>query len=79
MERTGQQNIRLRGYLGTGALTGKALQERLSMSQTAISRAVQRNKKDILVIGAARSTKYALRECSSNGGLANWVIICSPM
>ncbi|MDX2480350.1 MAG: hypothetical protein QNK24_08430 [Desulfuromusa sp.] len=62
MERTKQQDIRFRGHLGTGALTSKALQERLSMSQTALSRAVQRNKKDLLIIGAARSTKYALRE-----------------
>ena len=62
MERTEQQNIRFRGHLGSGALTSKGLQERLSMSQTALSRAVQRNKKDLLIIGAARSTKYALRE-----------------
>ncbi len=61
MERTEQQDIRFRGQLETGALTSKALQERLSMSQTTLSRAVQRNKKDILIIGAARSTKYALR------------------
>ncbi len=62
MERTEQQDIRLRTHLGTGALTSKALQERLSISQTALSRAIQRNKKDLLVIGAARSTKYALRK-----------------
>ena len=68
MERTEQQNIRFRGHLGSGALTSKGLQERLSMSQTAISRAVQRNKKDLLIIGAARSTKYALRENLSGLG-----------
>ncbi|RLB75928.1 MAG: hypothetical protein DRH06_06970, partial [Deltaproteobacteria bacterium] len=68
MERTERQDIRLRGHLGTGALTSKALQERLSMSQTALSRAVQRNKKDLLIIGAARSTKYALRENLSGLG-----------
>ena len=62
MERIEQQDIRLRSHLGTGALASKALQERLSMSQTALSRAVQRNKKDLLIIGAARSTKYALRK-----------------
>ena len=68
MERNEQQDIRFRGHLGTGALTSKALQERLSMSQTALSRAVQRNKKNLLIIGAARSTKYALRENLSGLG-----------
>ena len=68
MERTEQQDIRLRDHLGAGALTSKALQERLSMSQTTLSRAVQRNKKDLLIIGAARSTKYALRENLSGLG-----------
>lgn len=62
MERTEQQDIRLREHLGTGALTSKVLQERLSLSQSALSRAIQRNRKEILVIGAARSTKYALRK-----------------
>ncbi|MEA3362173.1 MAG: type II toxin-antitoxin system HipA family toxin YjjJ [Thermodesulfobacteriota bacterium] len=62
MERIGQQDIRFRDHLGTGALTSKALQERLSMSQTTLSRVVQRNKKDLLISGAARSTRYALRK-----------------
>jgi len=62
MRITEQQDIRLREHLVNGALTGKELQERLSMSQTALSRAVQRNKKSLLVTGAARSTKYALRK-----------------
>jgi hypothetical protein len=62
MERSERQNIQLRSHLSTGALSSKALQERLGMSQTALSRAVQRNKKSLLVLGAARSTRYALRE-----------------
>ena len=68
MKRTEQQDFRFRGHLATGALTSKALQERLSISQTALSRAVQRNKRDIAIIGAARSTKYALRENLSGLG-----------
>lgn len=39
------------------------------MSQTALSRVVQRNKKSLLVLGAARSTRYALRE--ELGGLGS--------
>lgn len=62
MEKTTQQNIRLRSHLAAGASTSKDLQERLAMSQTALSRAIQRNRKDLLVLGAARSTRYALRE-----------------
>ena len=34
MERTKQQDIRFRDHLGTGALTSKGLQERLSLSRT---------------------------------------------
>ena len=34
MERTEQQDIRFRDHLGTGALTSKELQERLSLSRT---------------------------------------------
>ncbi|RLD01151.1 MAG: type II toxin-antitoxin system HipA family toxinoxin YjjJ [Chloroflexi bacterium] len=62
MGRIEQQDIKLRSYLESGALTSKTLQERLSISQTALSRAIQRNKKDLLIIGAARSTRYALRK-----------------
>jgi hypothetical protein len=69
MERSERQNIQLRSHLSTGALSSKALQERLGMSQTALSRAVQRNKKSLLVLGAARSTRYALRE--DLGGLGS--------
>ncbi|MFK5925723.1 MAG: type II toxin-antitoxin system HipA family toxin YjjJ [Desulfuromusa sp.] len=68
MERIEQQDIRLRDHLATGALTSKALQERLAISQTALSRAIQRNKKDLLIIGAARSTRYALRKNLSGLG-----------
>jgi hypothetical protein len=69
MERSERQNIQLRSHLSTGALSSKDLQERLGMSQTALSRAVQRNKKSLLVLGAARSTRYALRE--DLGGLGS--------
>ncbi len=62
MKRTEQQDSKFREHLATGALTSKALQERLSISQTALSRTVQRNKKNLLIIGAARSTRYALRK-----------------
>jgi hypothetical protein len=68
MERIEQQNIRLRRHLAAGALTGKDLQERLAMSQSALSRAIQRNRKDLLVLGAARSTRYALREKLAESG-----------
>ena len=62
MEKSMQQDIRLRNLLSAGALSSNDLQERLSMSQTALSRAIQRNRKALLVLGAARSTRYALRE-----------------
>ncbi|MDA3904399.1 MAG: type II toxin-antitoxin system HipA family toxin YjjJ [Desulfuromusa sp.] len=62
MEKSEQQDTRLRSHLAAGALTSKNLQERLALSQTALSRAIQRNRKDLLVLGAARSTQYALRE-----------------
>ncbi len=68
MEKEEQQNLQFRSYLSAGALSSKALQDRLSLSQTALSRVVQRNRKTLMIAGAARSTRYALREPLSSLG-----------
>ena len=56
-----QYRNELRKALLFGAQTGSFLQQRLALSQSSFSRLIQNNKSDIITLGAARSTQYALK------------------
>jgi hypothetical protein len=55
-----QNEIRLRALLSTGAKSPQELQQRLGVSQPTLSRLVSRLSKEVLTLGRARATRYAL-------------------
>lgn len=61
MSRFAQQEQSVRQILLEGAQPSSVLQQRLELSQSAISRIIQQLQPDVITLGAARSTRYGLK------------------
>ncbi len=61
MGRTEGQDTQLRQILSMGSQTSSFLQQRLNLSQSAISRTIERLAPDVILLGAARSARYGLQ------------------
>ncbi|WP_051689603.1 type II toxin-antitoxin system HipA family toxin YjjJ [Pelobacter seleniigenes] len=62
MSRAEGQDTQLRQILSMGSQTSSFLQQHLNLSQSAISRAVERLAPDVILLGAARSARYGLKK-----------------
>ena len=62
MSRAEDLDTQLRQILSMGSQTSSFLQQRLNVSQSAISRAIDRLGPDVILLGAARSARYGLKK-----------------